>query len=92
MNFYNLVTDCRTVYVKHWETKMAFISGKIQVFKSLIASEPVYIVTVKTLPQDVLDKLQNRQKEFLWQGKRAKIKHSAMTGSYENGGLKAVDL
>ena len=32
------------------------------------------------------------QKEFLWQGKRAKIKHSTMIGSYEKGGLKDVDL
>ena len=32
------------------------------------------------------------QKEFLWQGKQAKIKHSTMILSYEKGGLKDVDL
>ena len=47
---------------------------------------------MRSLPQDVMDELQRMQKEFLWQGKRAKIKHSMMIGSYEKGGLKDVDL
>ena len=47
---------------------------------------------MKSLPQDVLDELQRMQKEFLWQGKRAKIKHSTMIESYEKGGLEDVDL
>ena len=41
---------------------------------------------------DVLDELHRMQKEFLWQGKRAKIKYSTMIGSYEKGGPKDVDL
>ena len=47
---------------------------------------------MKSLPQDVLDELHRMKKEFLWQGKRAKIKHSTMTGSHEKGGLKDVEL
>ena len=47
---------------------------------------------MKSLPQDVLDELHRMQKGFLWRGKRAKIKHSTMIGSYEKGGLKDVDL
>ena len=93
MNFYNLVTltDCRTL-LNTWKQRWLSLAGKIQVFKSLIASKPVYIATMKSLPQDVLDELHRMQKEFLWQGKRAKIKHSTMIGRYEKGGLKDVDL
>ena len=33
------------------------------------------------------------QKKFIWQGKKAKIKHSTLcNGSYEKGVLKNVDL
>ena len=32
------------------------------------------------------------QKNFIWQGKNAKIKHSTICNSYEKGGLKYVDL
>ena len=91
MNFYNLVTDCRTL-LNIWKQRWLSLARKIQVFKSLIASKPVYIATMKSLPQDVLDELHRMQKEFLWQGKRTKIKHSTMIGSYEKGGLKDVDL
>ena len=91
MNLYNLVTDCRTI-LNIWKQRWLSLVGKIQVFKSFIASKPVYIETMKSLPQDSLDELHRMQKEFLWQSKRAKIKHSTMIGSYEEGGLQDVDL
>ena len=75
-----------------WKQRWLSLAGKIQVFKSLTASKPVYIATMKSLPQDVLEELHRMQKKFLWQGKRAKIKHSTMIGSYEKGGLNDVDL
>ena len=56
MNFYNLVTDCRTI-LNIWKQRWLSLAGKIQVFKSLIASKSVYITTMKSLPQDVLDEL-----------------------------------
>ncbi len=30
--------------------------------------------------------------KFLWGGKRAKIQHKTLIGTYENGGLKDVDI
>ena len=32
------------------------------------------------------------QKNFIWQGKKAKIKHSTLCNGYEKEGLKNVDL
>ena len=32
------------------------------------------------------------QKNLIWQGKRAKIKHSTLCNGYEKGGIKNVDL
>ena len=52
----------------------------------------MYIAIMKRLPQDVLDELQRMQKEFLWRGKRAKIKYSTMIRSYEKDGHEDVDL
>ena len=56
MNFYNLVTDCRTI-LNIWKQRWLSLAGKIQVFKSLIALKLVYIATMKSLLQDVLDEL-----------------------------------
>ena len=45
-----------------WKLRWLSLAGKIQVFKSLIASKPVYIATMKRFPQDVLDELQRTKK------------------------------
>ena len=55
MNFYNF-TDCQTI-LNIWKQRWLSSAGKVQVFKSLIASKPAYIVTMKSLPRDVLDEL-----------------------------------
>ena len=91
MNFYNLRTECRTI-LNLWKQRWLSLAGKIQTFKSLIASKPVCIATMKGIPQEVLDDLQSIQNEFIWDGKHAKIKHSTLIGKYEEGGFKDVDL
>ena len=47
---------------------------------------------MKYVPQSVIDDLQSLQKEFIWDCKTAKIKHSTLIGNYEERGLKDVDL
>ena len=39
-----------------------------------------------------MDDLQSMHKDFIWDGKRAKIKHCTLIGDYTDGGLKDVDL
>ena len=63
MNFYNLTMDCRNV-LNLWKQRWLSLAGKIQIFKSLIASKPVYIATMKVLPKNTLDDLQRMHKEI----------------------------
>ena len=58
MNFYNLRTECRTI-LNLWKQRWLSLAGKIQTVKSLIASKPVYIATMKGIPQEALDDLQS---------------------------------
>ena len=91
MNFYNLSKECHTI-LNLWKQKWLYLAGKIQTFKSLVASQPVYIAIMKCIRQEVLDDLQSVHNEFIWDGKRAKIKHSTLIGQYEEGGFKDVDF
>ena len=91
MNFYNLRTECRTL-LSLWKQRWLSSAGKIRTFKSLVTSKPVYIATIKCIPQEVLDDLQSIHNEFIWDGKRAKIKHSTLISKYEERGFKDVDL
>ena len=40
----------------------------------------------------MIKELKKIQNHFLWNGKRAKIKHQTLCYSYENGGLQSVDI
>ena len=91
MNFNQVTTDCR-ILLNFWKQRWLSLVGKIQVFKSPIASKPVYIATMKNIPSQFLDDLQVLQEEFIWDGKRPNVKHSTLIGNYEDGGFKDVDI
>ena len=54
------------------EARFLSLAGKIQIFKSLIASKLVYVATMKHLPQEILDDLQSMHKDFIWDRKGLK--------------------
>ena len=43
------------------------------------------------VPQKFRDTLKSLHSEFIWDGKKAKIKHSSLIGEYRDGGLIDVD-
>ena len=43
------------------------------------------------VPQKFCDTLKSLHREFIWNGKKAKIKHSSSIGKYRDGGLKDLD-
>ena len=47
---------------------------------------------VQHVPDNALNDLQNLHKEFIWGGKRPKIKHCTQIGEYEEGGLRDVNI
>ena len=90
-NFYSLTLGCRSL-LNIWKQRWLSLAGKIQIFKSLIASKPVYVSTMTTISDKFCETLQSLQKEFIWDGRKAKIKHSTLIGDYHLGGLKNVDI
>ena len=44
------------------------------------------------IPLQFLEDLQLLHKEFIWNGKWAKVKRSELTGNYEEGGIQDIDL
>ena len=58
----------------------------------LVASEPVYLVTMTDLQQNFRDTIKSLHKEFIWSGKRPKIKHSTLIGDYREGGFNDIAI
>ena len=78
--------------IKTWKIRILTVEGKVIIFRSLIASKPVYIASLVHTPKCVVEAIQTIHKEFIWDNKKPKIKHSTTIASYCDGGLKDTDI
>ena len=51
----------------------------------------IHLALVANVPYIIIDQLNKIQKDFIWNRKHPKIKHT-LCNTYENGGLKSVDI
>ena len=68
------------------------LAGRIQVFKALALSKAVFICTMKPYSKKFLDDLNEIQKDFIWRGRKPKIKHTSLISDYSKGGMKDIDM
>ena len=90
-NFVKLMVDFKTL-LNIWKQRWLSLAGKIQVYKSLTASEPVYIATMRIVLDTIIDTLQGLHKEFMLNGQQPKIKHGTLISEYSHGGLCDTDM
>ena len=82
------ITSCLAM----WKWRNLSLAGKVTIFKTLAISKVVYVAFLSTIPRVILRKLTDIQKDFIWGGKRPKVAHNTLIASYEDGGLKSVDI
>ena len=90
-NFKKYIAKTENV-LKLWRARNLSLEGKITVFKSLAISKITHLAYDKTIPPSIIDQLNNKQKNFIWNGLNPKIKNSTINNNYENGGLKNVNI
>ena len=78
--------------LKLWRMRQLTLEGRITVLKSLVVSKVIHLLLITKLHNNTIDLLYKIQKHFIWQRKKAKIKHSTLCNGYEMGGMKNVDL
>ena len=90
-NFKALVDVCNL-----WQYRGLSLTGKILIFKTVALSKLVYSCTMKTPSKNVVDQLNSIHKNFIWNNKKPKIKHSTLIADYEEGykdvGIKSETL
>ena len=47
---------------------------------------------MNAVPKTISDQLQVIHKDFIWRGKKVKIKHSTLTGEYADNNLQDLDI
>jgi exonuclease III len=83
--------------VKVWDKRDLSIMGKIQVVKTFLLSQFIYVMQAVGLPDSVLVTITRIIYKFLWKrkmsNKRAfeKVKRTVLCKDFKDGGLKAID-
>jgi len=68
-----------------WRWRNLTVAGKISVFKSLAFSMVIFISYLSYVPPAIINKIEALQKEFIWNGKTPKVKHTTLISNYEDG-------
>ena len=89
-NFLNHIIKLQNVLNMQRIRNLSFL-GKISIFKILAFSKIIHLTLVTSVPSSKIDLLNKIQKDFLWDKKYAKIKHTTLCCDYTDGGLKSVD-
>ena len=80
-NFTNTVKKIESL-LNVWCQRSLTLEGKITIFKTLAISQVVYVAYLSSVPALVVKELKKIQNHFLWNGKRAKLKHETLCNTY----------
>ena len=78
--------------IENWQFRRLTPLWKIVVIKSPLASQLVYIMSPLPKSSEHLKDMNNLLYQFLWDGKRDKIKRVEMINDYATGGPKMLDI
>ena len=98
-NFLNHIIKLQNI-LNMWRMKNLSLLGEIIVFKTLAFYKIIHLTLVTFVPSSTIDLLNKILKDFLWDKKNAKIKHTTyekikhttLCCDYADGGLKSVNI
>ena len=77
--------------LKLWRMRQLTLEERITVFKSVIVFKVLHLLLITKLHNNTIDLLYKIQQNFIWQAKKAKIKHSTLCNDHGKRGIKNVD-
>ena len=75
-----------------WKWRGLTLSGKITIFKTIAISKIIFASYLSTVPNSIIKKVEEIQRDFLWNGERPKVSHDVLVSDYQDGGLRSVDV
>ena len=92
--FFNWVKriDRTKQMITYWKRRKISLFGRVYVIKTYILSKFVYPASVLTMPEDIMKEIRNIIFDYLWNGKRDKIKLSTIISDLPNGGINMIDI
>jgi exonuclease III len=75
-----------------WKARDLSLLGRVLIVKTIALSKFTHLASIIVIPQKVIKEVNSLIYEFVWQGKRDKIKRDILVQDYDNGGLKMIDF
>lgn len=92
LNYDRLLQKVKTVCMD-WSNRSLSLFGKIQIVNTLMSSQFMYVITMlRSIPNAVVKAYEKIVREFLWNGKKPKVKFKALTAHKVSGGASLVDI
>ena len=91
-NYQQLLPKVRNT-LNAWYNRGLSLLGKVQVVNTLVASLFVYkMMVLPFIPSHIVKKVDNMVREFLWNGKKAKVAYKILQNPKDQGGVGLVNL
>ena len=91
LNWETKLTACKNI-IDNWRKRNLTYYGKIQIIKPLLIPKFTYLFHSLTVPHLIITKINSMLYNFLWDGKREKIKRVTLIGNKLKGGLDMIDI
>ena len=78
--------------ILYWNKQNLSLFGKVKVIKTYVISKIVFIASLIEVPDEILAKIKSICFNYLWGGKRDKIKRTTVIGNKKDGGLDMIDI
>lgn len=91
LNFEDKLHKCERI-LNMWRQRNLTMIGKSLIIKTFIISQFLYISCALQMPNMYLSKLENMMFNFLWAGKKPKIKRDVLYLRCEEGGLNMLNI
>ena len=75
-----------------WKMRSLTLFGKLSVVKALALPKLLYVCSKIFVPDYFISKAKNVITDFIWNGKKPKIKYDTLIGSYGKGGINLPDF
>ena len=78
--------------ITYWNKRRLSLFAKVKVIKTYVISKISFLALLIEVPEDIIVKIKSICYNFLWGGKRDKIKRTTINANMKDGGLNMIDI
>ena len=91
VNFLDRIDKAKRI-LNWWTSRNLTLYGRIQIIKTFVMSQFMYVSSVICTPPDVINMVNKLVFKFIWRNKRERLKRTVLLRNIADGGMQAPDF